>query len=152
MWYKVDFRKFGLLLCPPFLRGDIYSVFISVICITLEKLHDIFLETRDYNIERAVHNSQLCHLRGLLNDKFDSDRRITIEDPINKEETYIYTDSENKPKYLGELILYPASEFSDDQVDFIVKVPIALKDYYDQIYNTVDYYRLASKRFRIELV
>lgn len=152
MWYKVDFRKFGLLLCPPFLRGEIFSVFISVICITLEGLHDIFLESRQYNIERATHNSQLCHLRGLLNDKFDSDRRITIEDPITKEKTYIYPEASRKPKYIGKLTIYPESEFDDGQVDFIVKVPKSLSDYYDQIYNTVDYYRLASKRFRIDLI
>lgn len=152
MWYKVDFRKLGVMHLPMNWRSPSMIAVANVLTVHMDTVNDEFNENRKYNIERAVHNSQLCHLRGLLNDKFDSERRITIEDPVNKQETYIYTDSENKPKYLGELVLYPANEFSDDQVDFIVKIPVVLKDYYDQIYNTVDYYRLASKRFRIELV
>lgn len=152
MWYKVDFRKLVALLLPINWRSPSLIALVNALVSHLETISDEFIERRADNIERATFNGQVCHLRGILNDKFDSDRRIIITDPINKKETYIYTDVENKPKYLGELDLYPASEFSDDQVDFIVKVPIALKDYYDQIYNTVDYYRLASKRFRIELV
>lgn len=152
MWYKVDFRKLGALILPINWRSPSLIALVNALVSHLETVNDEFIENRNYNIERATFNGQVCHLRGILNDKFDSDRRITIESPINKKETYIYTDAENKPKYLGELVLYPANEFSDDQVDFIVKVPKALTDYYDQIYNTVDYYRLASKRFRIELV
>lgn len=152
MWYKVDFRKLGALILPINWRSPSLIALVNALVSHLETVNDEFIENRNYNIERATVNGQVCHLRGILNDKFDSDRRITIENPINKEEIYIYPEAADKPEFLGELILYPESEFIDDQVDFIVKVPKSLSEYYDQIYNTVDYYRLASKRFRIELV
>ncbi|AVF49359.1 hypothetical protein AL492_17705 [Elizabethkingia anophelis] len=152
MWYKVDFRKLGALNLPINWRTPSVIAVVNVLNAHLDTVNDEFNENRNYNIERATHNSQLCHLRGLLNDKFDSDRRIAIEDPINKQKTYIYPKASRKPKYIGKLKIYPKSEFVEGQVDFIVKVPKSLLDYYDQIYNTVDYYRLASKRFRIDLI
>ncbi|WP_407512769.1 hypothetical protein [Elizabethkingia miricola] len=150
MWYKVDFRKLGASILPTDWRSSSVIALVNTLTAPLQQIVDEFNANRIYNLERASVNGQVCHLRGILNDKYDFDRRITIEDPISKSETYIYTDAENKPKYLGELALYPESEFSGKNVDFIVKVPNILKDYHEQIYATVDYYRLASKRFRIE--
>ncbi|MDE5525705.1 hypothetical protein [Elizabethkingia meningoseptica] len=150
MWYKVDFRRLGVLLLPTFLRSPSMMAMTNVLMSCLEQINDDFIADRKSNIETATHNSQVCYLRKILNDKFDYDRRILIEDPNDKEETYVYTDGENKPHYLEELILYPESEFSDKKVDFVIKVPIQLESYLENIKNTVDYYRLASKRFKIE--
>lgn len=152
MWYKVDFRKLSVLLLPTNWRSPSFIALVNVLVSHLDTLNDEFNDNRNYNIERATHNSQLCHLRGILNDKFDDERRITIVDSVSRERKYIYTEAANKPTYLGSLVIYPDSEYIDNQVDFIVKVPTALKDYEYQIYATIDYYRLASKRFRIELV
>lgn len=150
MWYKIDFRKLGVLLLPMFFRTPKMISVVNVLTSCMEGLNDDFILNRKNNLESVKYNSQLCYLRKILNDKFDYDRRILIEDPNDKEEIYIYTDVENKPQYLGELILYPASEFSDKKVDFIVKIPIQLEDYFDNIQETVKYYKLASKRFKIE--
>ncbi|WP_407512798.1 hypothetical protein [Elizabethkingia miricola] len=150
MWYKFDFRKLGVLLLPVAFRSSSVISIVNVFTFGLESINDDFIENRKNNIQVAKHNSQVCYLRKILNDKFDYDRRILIEDPNDNEETYIYTDAENKPKYLGELVLYPDSEFSDKKVDFVVKIPLQLSDYLENIKDTVDYYRLASKRFRIE--
>ncbi|OPB87800.1 hypothetical protein [Elizabethkingia occulta] len=151
MWYKVDFRKLGVLLLPTFLRSPSLMAITNVITYGLEEVNDDFIANRKSNIEAITYNSQVCYLRKILNDKFDFDRRILIEDSSDKEEIYIYTDAENKPQYLGELILYPESEFSDKKVDFVVKVPKTLESYLENIKDIVDFYRLASKRYKIEL-
>lgn len=150
MWYNVDFRKLGVLLLPTFLRSPSMIAIVNVFTSYLETLNYDFRINRRGNIERAIHNSQVCYLRKILNDNFDYLRRIRIDPALSKQEMYIYTDAENKPKWLGELYIYPAADYAYNGFDFVVKVPAELREFDEEINATIEYYRLASKKYKIE--
>ncbi|MDM1557048.1 hypothetical protein HX126_21060 [Chryseobacterium indologenes] len=88
-------------------------------------------------------------MRKILNDTFDYKRRITIIDSVLKKPKYIYTDAEKKPKFLGEIVIYTIEETDGSQVDFTVVIPIELRNYQIEIKSLIDFYKLASKRFKI---
>jgi hypothetical protein len=118
----------------------------------IKQLYFDFLEDVrgvDYIIEK---NGQVCYLRSVLNDSFDFDlRRIQIRDGNRFERLYIFTTSENKPKALGTIYLNQRSDFADSGVDFLVVVPLALKDLINEyaLVSQVEFFKLASKRFKI---
>ena len=150
MWYKIDWLKLGKILTPTFLRSKLFIVWVSIISEIVEYIHYLFLQNRDANIYDLAHNSQICYLRSVLNDRFDPGmRRITISSGNAFTRQYIYTDGEQKPKYLGTMFLYDDGDYEDTGVDFIVRVP---SDVVFSIYAMtalVDYYKLASKRYKI---
>ncbi len=52
------------------------------------------------------YNSQVCYLRKALNDKFDNtQRRITITNPINREYLTLYRRGEQRPVMLGQVFV-----------------------------------------------
>lgn len=116
----------------------------------VEDLHYTWRLFRADNIYNLGHNSQKCYLRAALNDRFDKVlRRIEILDGNALKRRYIYTDGEQKPKYLGTMYLYDDSDYADTGVDFIVKVPDGLQYNPYEMKAMIDFYRLASKRFKI---
>lgn len=66
MWYKVDFRKLGALILPINWRSPSLIALVNALMSHLETVNDEFIEIRNYNIERATFNGQVCHLRGFL--------------------------------------------------------------------------------------
>lgn len=150
MWYNVDWKRLVLLLLPTFLRSEKITAFCSVLVGPIEALHYDWLQYRADNLYNLGHNSQKCYLRAALNDRFDVQlRRIRIEEGNKHKRFYIYTDAEKKPKHMGTIYLHQDSDYDDTGVDFIVVVPA------DLVYNPyemtalVDFYRLASKRYKI---
>ena len=117
----------------------------------LEQVLDWFTNSRRDNLYNLDHNSQKCYLRAVLNDRFDiSSRRIRIEDGNKYKRQYIYTDGEQKPKFLGTMFLYDDADYSDTGVDFIVLVPSDLQYNTYEMQALLDFYKLASKRYKIQ--
>lgn len=150
MWSSLNWKILALSLIPPFLRGNAVKSWVLLFTSAIESIHYDWLQYRRQNIYNLAHNSQKCYLRGALNDRFDNElRRIRIDDGNSFKRKYIYTDAEEKPKFLGTIYLYDDSDYEDTGVDFIVVVPAGL------IYNNyemkalIDFYRLASKRYKI---
>ena len=86
-----------------------------------------------------------------LNDKFDvSLRRIKITDGNRFQRQYIYTRGEQKPKFLGTIYLYERADYGDTGVDFIVLVPRGLLYNEFEMKYLIDFYKLASKRYKIQ--
>ena len=113
-------------------------------------IHFWWMDYRKENIYTLAHNSQKCYLRGALNDKFDKElRRIRIGKGNSFKRKYIYTDGEEKPKFLGTIFLYDDSDYADTGVDFIVYVPMDLVYSDFGMKAQIDKYRLASKRYKI---
>lgn len=109
---------------------------------------------RANNIYLLTHNSQVCSMENVFNDRFDRDqRRIYITDGFTKDRIYIYTREENKPVYLNPSIpLYNRGDYGDTGVDFIVWVPTGIfMSPQDMIELTalINRYKLGSKRFKI---
>lgn len=155
-WWSVNFCRLTQLLSPTFLRKEKMRAWLCLLVSPIQELQNIWLSNRRDNLYNVQHNSQVCYLRKMLNDEFDStQRRILIDDGLGVEAFYIYTEGENKPKYIrteaenAPVFLHPSSAYAGTGVDFYVLVPIGLEFNEIKMRALVDFYRLASKRYEI---
>ena len=150
MWHIVNWAKLGKILTPSFLRSEIIRPWIELMTENVEIIYYQWTLNRNNNIYDLAHNSQICYLRKALNDRFDpSLRRITISSGNAFKRQYIYTDGEQKPKWLGTIYLHGDEDYEDTGVDFIVKVPTDLQFSIYAMTALVDFYKLASKRYKV---
>lgn len=149
MWYKLNARNLVLLLLPTFLRSGRLGSFLALIASEIVDVNNKFQVDRSQSIAKVKHNSQVCKLRKILNDTFDYERRIQIVESVLKKPQYIYTDAEQKPKYIGELVIYTSAETDGNGTDFSVLIPAELQNYKIEITNLVNFYKLAGKKFKI---
>ena len=151
MWYKIDFKKFAILMLPIRLRQPAMVAWVQALLSPLTDLHYRFKEKRERDWFILNHNGQVCYLRGALNAEFDPDeKRIEIVDGIIHEQQYIYTRPEEKPKYLGTMYLHDRETYAQEGPDFIVLVPADLEFDNYQMRAMIDQYRLATKTYKIE--
>src|SRR5690606_12863694 len=116
---------------------------------------------------RLNHNSQVCSLKAVLNDAFDTDlRRITIQNATIKEPLWFYEPGDEKPVYFYEVAdespvyFRSESEFMGGGSDFTVLVPLDLKPvsevelnaYLIRMRALIDYYKLYCKAYTIEFI
>ncbi|UDQ54983.1 hypothetical protein LJF28_04775 [Chryseobacterium indologenes] len=149
MWFKLNSRDLILLLLPTFLRSSKISSLLALAASELVDLNNSFIIERNNSIIKLNHNSQVCKLRKILNDTFDDQRRIKIVDGILKKPKYIYTDAEQKPRWLGEMVIYTKLETDGNGIDFTVVIPGELKNYQLEISSLIDFYKLAGKHYKI---
>ena len=153
MWFNVQWKKLAVLLTPTFLRSELMKSWIELL---MEGINDIryqWLQFRKSNIYILAHNSQVCYLRGALNDRFDNEqRRIQIIDGNKYTRKYIYTDEEQKPRFLGIIYIHGDEDYSDTGVDFIVQVPNDIIFNINEMKGLIDFYKLASKRYKIVIL
>ncbi|CAA0260776.1 hypothetical protein R8G64_13105 [Tenacibaculum maritimum] len=160
--FNVNFNRLIGLLTPVILRKPKMISWLQVLVSPIASLHYKFQQKRELDLYKLAHNGQVCYLRKVLNDAFDpSKRRIEITDGSRFTPQYIYTEAEEKPTYLGEMYLRDESVYEDTGVDFIVLLPFEIWEehktkirvgeyrFYD-IERIIDFYRLASKRYKIE--
>ena len=80
-FYRISWRNLIRQTLAKAKQTRLIMEFLKSYLEPLYKLHNTVIS---YKLEveyRLKHNSQVCYLRKLLNDKFDSNqRRITIED------------------------------------------------------------------------
>lgn len=151
MWYNLDINKLTALLTPTFLRKERFLAWLRVLHFPLIEIVDKFNFNRNENLYNLAHNGQVCYLRGALNDRFDpSQRRIKITDGNRYKREYIYTDGEQKPRFLGTIYLRDDADYGDTGVDFIVEIPQGLIYNQFEMKYLVDFYKLASKRYKIQ--
>jgi hypothetical protein len=156
--FNVDFRKLALLLTPVFWRKSVFVDYIYTFIEPVSRLHFDFLNFRTKEIYKVIHNGQVILLEKVLNDTFDpEERRIFISEEQIFDALYIYTTDENKPVFLGTEYLYPTQAVNVINVDFIVNFPIKIKpnnsdallNFENRIKALTNYYKLASKRYKI---
>ncbi|QHN64839.1 hypothetical protein [Bergeyella cardium] len=151
MWYNLEINKLIELLTPTFLRKEKLLAWLRSLHFPLQKVLDDFHFERKQNLYNLSHNGQMCYLRKVLNDKFDiSERRIKITDGNRFKRQYIYTDGEQKPKFLGTMCLRDDADYEDTGVDFIVLIPARLQHDEYEMEALIDFYKLASKRYKIQ--
>lgn len=151
MWYNLNINKLTELLTPTFLRKEKFLAWLRALHFPLIKVLDDFNFSRNDNLYNLAHNGQVAYLRGALNDRFDkSQRRIKIADGNRYQRQYIYTRGEQNPKYLGKIYLYDRADYGDTGVDFIVLIPRGLIYNEYEMKALVDFYKLASKRYKIQ--
>ena len=153
MWFNVHWKKLAILLTPTFLRSELMKSWIELLMEGINDIHYQWLQFRKSNIYILAHNSQVCYLRGALNDRFDNEqRRIQIIDGNKYQRKYIYTDEEQKPKFLGIIYIHGDEDYSDTGVDFIVEVPNDIIFNINEMKGLIDFYKLASKRYKIVIL
>lgn len=150
MWFSIDYKRIVIQFLPIELRRSSIVALGYVLLAGTVSLYDQWRPYRESNLYKLGHNGQVCRLRKVLNDYFDvSERRIRIVDGAQYNRSYIYTNAEAQPRYLGRMYLRPSTDFADSGVDFIVLVPVGLDFNMDDMKAMIDYYRLASKRYDI---
>lgn len=164
-FYKVNFKKLAVMLLPTFLRQRKMIAWLKVLVTPLQELYEDFLQKRRYDLYRLNHTGQVFSLRKVLNDEFDNElRRIKIVDAPEMEPQYIYTEAEQQPVYLEDpLYLYQDENYAYTGVDFIVLIPfevwniqkteVQIGEYrFYKIEALVDFFRLASKKYTIQIL
>lgn len=155
--FNVDWKRLIVLNLLISLRLPLVFSFTYAAIRPIAQIHDRFLSNRRGNIDRVNITSQVCYLRGLLNDLFDPDeRRIRIEDAKSndwiflwKEETF-NTVQKGLPLWLGTVMLSKQDAIGSLGFDFSVVVPIELKGIDEaRMRANINYYKLASKRYKI---
>ncbi|SZD72745.1 Uncharacterised protein [Candidatus Ornithobacterium hominis] len=155
-WAEIDFNKLSVLLTPTFLRKKSMLAWLRVLISPIGQLYAEWHNNRQQNLYKLRHNGQICYLRAVLNDEFDPQlRRIRIDDGAEARPFYIYTEGENKPKWLtaeavnNPTYLHRQSAYAKTGVDFYVHVPSDLNFDKNKMQALIDFYRLASKRYEI---
>ncbi|MBR3648245.1 MAG: hypothetical protein IKN59_07660 [Paludibacteraceae bacterium] len=156
--YNINYSRLALALVPIRLRQPLMMNFIYVLLSQVRRLATVFDSFRTTVNYRLTHNSQVCYLRAVLNDRFDmSQRRIEIIDVEPQSSPVLY----QRPlsRFLmapeagsGNAIMLSKRAFSgNDAVNFAVIVPAVLRGAFpeDQMRALVDTYKLASKRYTI---
>lgn len=177
--FNIDYKRLLVMLLPTPIRKPVVFAIMKAIFRPIVTLYDAFMLNRAQNIYRMTRTGQVCHLRGMLNDAFDSDlRRIYIADSQAAGWIFLYKQSlfnsiDNKyPLMVTKADTITADAFGNTTlifnegltlipkqgsigasgIDFLVMVPFALLGVVDEnrIKSQVNYYKLASKRYEIQ--
>lgn len=160
--YDVDMKRLAVLLLPTALRQPRLTALAQVLMAPLSRLHREFTDYREAKDYRLTHNGQVCHLRAVLNDRFDPAlRRITIEEPEQVSTALVLylrqTGRFTRITHRGterQVILRRRGYGGISGLDFWICVPSGLRD--DDTYDEdalralANQYKLASKRFGIK--
>jgi hypothetical protein len=143
-------------LLPPMYRGTIFISWLKAL-VTIPKSH--FYSFKFWSLKQnryRRYSSQTLSLQTFLRIEF-SDNTIEI---INREldDKYIYWQNENQsPMYIywqnenqSPTYIYWREELNNaPKYDFIVRIPIALQSFENEIHFCVNRLKLASKRYVI---
>ncbi len=153
--FELDYDRLLIFLLPTFLRKSKMICWLKSALSPVKVIYSEFQKNRNDNLYKLAHNSQVCYLRKALKDAFDlSLRRIYITDGNRCIRQYIYTNPEQKPVYFGTLSLRSATDYADTGVDFRVILPKGFNlssEVYYRLKALTDFYKLASKRYLIEI-
>jgi len=159
--YDIDYKKLALMLTPIVLRKQLHMAYQYLLISPISRMAKAFDNYREETNYRLRHNGQVCHLRAVLNDMFDSgQRRITIEDLEPQKSLYLHERATGRflmarPRAVtttgGALLISKRGFGSSNGFDFVVVCPAALRGQIDEtrMRAIVDQYKLASKRYTI---
>ena len=150
--YNIDYIRLLLWLVPKELHKVKLLTYLNALIAPVKLLYFDLLSYKDRVNYQLAHNSQICYLRAALNDQFDTtQRRIYITDGNSYNKLYIFTTSENKPKYLNTIYVHLKNDYGDTGIDFIVVMPLALSEAVNSyaLNALIEFYKLASKRYKV---
>lgn len=133
------------------LRRPVTIAWLGVLLWPVIRLYQVFSRNRLANLYRLQITGQVCYLEKMLNDRYDPvDRRIYIDEAIERPPLYLYQDAESKPVYLGEKPLYQDTEFGINLDDFIVFVHNEIIFEFNELRSLVNLYKLAGTRYSVQ--
>lgn len=149
----MNFFKLSVLQLPVSLRHPNMIGITKALVTPLYTVQRLFSLYREDVLYKINHNGQVCYLRGMLNDTFDSTyRRIKIVEPVRNEFVMIFRRNEMKEVDLGRAIVSRRDSVQADQIDFIVKVPWELYgvDNEARMKAVLNFYKLAGKQYKVD--
>lgn len=157
--YDIDYRKLVRWMTPHALRQAAMLSWVYGITSAVVTVYQLFLRYRTAKLYQLSITPQVCYLEKMLNDRFDNtERRIYIDDGITYDPPYLYLDSEEKPIWLytsGEPVLFIYTDgetVGTSSDDFVVYVPGVLSFNNDEMKALLNAYKLAGKRYKIQLI
>lgn len=157
MLYNPDFKRIVSLLLPVRLRKPklVSYLYVAVAQIQgISRTFDVFRQNTDYRLSL---NSQVCHIRAVLNDRFDpAERRIYIDDVSSMPEKLLHRRSTSLFLTVGlrpdAVVINHRNLGGFDSYDFVVVIPSELKDKFDEVQMRaiIDTYKLAGKRYLLK--
>jgi hypothetical protein len=157
--FNINFNRLAELLLPTFLRKATILAFLQSAYSQLAFICNTGLKPyREQTNYRLMHNGQVCYLRKVLNDYFDSEqRRIIIGEAEPKKSAIVYWRELNRlvgapPRGTTALIVSGRGYSGASGFDFTIQVPAEI--YNDarmvkQLKALTTEYKLASKQFDI---
>jgi hypothetical protein len=155
----IDFNLLISALTPPVHRSIEVIAAIRSKYAPLEQLKDqfnLFQERIDYEM---TWNGQVCMLEHLLNLEFDPiNNGIFITDGVPLDKKYLFNEAEsNEPTYIhnDSEPIEPTYIYNDSEVanyHFIVNVPLSVTFDENLLKFFVNKYRLAGKRWKIDII
>lgn len=153
--YDVDYSRLSVMLLPTFLRKPLMSIYARVQVSPIAWLRVKFtryMADIDYHLKQT---GQVCRLRGLLNDQFDSfSRRIRIYDmepSTGGNIIYLREDAKGIKvpcRGYGGYVVPCRGYTGIQQPDFMISLPSGDIDI-TRLAALVNRYKLAGKRFII---
>lgn len=160
MIFDIDLKKIVKWLTPYFLWKPKQTAWLTILLFPLIWLYEQFLTYRTAMLREATTNSQVIRLTRSLRDRYNNESIYIshFSDYINQAFVYLELEgSFDTFDYLsGEAHLPADYDFMqteyEDQFDFVVRIPAVLTAQADAITAYVNKYKLASKRFKVEII
>lgn len=155
----IDFNYLIESLTPPVHRTIEVVSSIKANFKPLEQLKDTYEQFYSDIEYELTWNGQVCMLEHLLNEKFDSiNSGIFITDAVNIDKLHIFNLAENneitivsnESEPTAPTYIHNKSEVSE--YHFIVNIPSSVTFNEEQLKYYVNKYKLAGKRWKIEIV
>lgn len=165
MIYAIHILKLIFGLVPWYLRQPLMIDWIDSLLHPLQHTNDKLVSLANAVRYKTAFNGQIIRIEHVLNDTFDFiNRGIYIEDGNVMPIAYYFNSNESNPiqaytwgasetNLSGQIFTFFMSELETDYYEFIVNVPITLglatND--DMLNAIIKYYKLAGKRYIINL-
>lgn len=155
--YDIDFGKTVRLNIRRKYRLPKILALLNAGAMPIVLLFQDFIKYRKAKLYQLMITGQKCYLERLLNDRYDyTQRRIYIDDSVDKNPVFIYQDAELKPKYIYQqsenkpVYLYTKGESGENKNDFIVFVPLDIAFELNEMISLIRAYKLAGTKFKIQ--
>lgn len=159
-YYRVKIKELAVLMLPTFLRKPLITALAHAAVHGMFEVYTRFIGWKEQTDYRIAHNGQICHLRAVLNDAFDPERRrIEVKDEgVRRAPNLLYLRVVDMPRLMarrrerpGQLVLNRRGFGGTGDTDFWVELPAGLLTarQEERLTALVNKYKLASKRWTI---
>ncbi len=152
-WALINFVQLIQLFLPIDWRQNKQTSFLNSI---IKPLDSLYVDT----LYKMQHTCQVIYLEKMLNEYFavvgydsqnhETTKVVFIDDAPKPPTKYIYLNQEIPPKdYLYLRTQYLTGD--TDHIDFIIHIPSSFVFVEDKLKAIIDYYKLAGKKYKIEI-
>jgi len=168
--YDINFTQLISWLIPPVFKSNYFPLLLNAFMTPIKRNYRTFIQNKTDTEYLLEHNSQVCYLSKVLNDRFDLElREVQVVDSQRHQQLYIYIKDDKmdvsiytkaevdtgvnaKGDPIVKKFIRPRTDFADTGVDFSVIVPERIKLSNSQEYemkSLINSYKLAGKRYKI---